>query len=249
MKEIILDEKAWCESVLSRLSLGLHPADTVYRMARYYYSLGYTKKDIQGLLTEFLIRCDSMVNIVRWQNTIEKAAKTSDKRPLIKVDFIPITKREMDEIGKIDGIIMKKVMFSLLCLAKYGNAVSNNNNNWVNFENGDIFKVAGVNINCNRQCHILNSLWKDGYIGFSRIVDNTHVYVRIVDYMSDEVMRITDFRNLGNQYMSHVGDGYFECVNCGLVIKRHNNKSKYCRSCANDMKIINTVNGRKARYS
>lgn len=185
-----------------------------------------------------------MVNIVRWQNTIEKAAKSSDKRPLIKVDFIPITKRELDAIGKIDGIIMKKVMFALLCLAKYGNAISNNNNNWVNFENGEIFKVAGININCNRQCHILNSLWKSGYIGFSHIVDNTHVYVRIVDYMSEEAMRITDFRNLGNQYMMNCAPGYMECENCGLVIRRQSNRNKYCKQCACGVNISKTAMNR-----
>ena len=40
-----------------------------------------------------------------------------------------------------------------------------------------------------------------------------------------------DLRNLGYQYLKYYGEPFLECANCGLTVKRANNKQKYCNSC------------------
>lgn len=245
MIEIITDEYAWCESAIENHFLGRSPAETISRLARYYHSLGYKKGNISKLLEEHIMRCDPSISIVKFQGVIDSAVKWSDKRPLFRLSHISITKSEMNQIKRINGVLAQKTMFTLLCLAKYGNAIRSNNQNWVNFEKRDIFSLACITLSAKRQSLILNDLWRLGYIGMSHIVDNTHVFVKVIDDDSDVAMKISDFRNLGNQYMSHIGNGYFACANCGLVVKRMSPSHKHCKACAADIKIIKTIENRR----
>ena len=71
--------------------------------------------------------------------------------------------------------------------------------------------------------------------------------------MSDgpPAIKITDFRNLGYQYLKYYGEPYFECANCGIVTKykdpdniRSTRQQKYCASCAvkiNTQQRVNSV--------
>ena len=59
-------------------------------------------------------------------------------------------------------------------------------------------------------------------------------------------VRVSDFRNLGYQYLKYHGEPYFECENCGLTVRQNNKKTgrrqKYCQSCAAEIKIQQTIN-------
>ena len=82
-------------------------------------------------------------------------------------------------------------------------------------------------------------------IQFSKKVDNTNVRVCFKED-GEVVLRITDFRNLGYQYLMYHGEPYFECENCGLVVKinepKKGRKQKYCNSCAAEVKMRQNVN-------
>lgn len=59
-------------------------------------------------------------------------------------------------------------------------------------------------------------------------------------------MRVSDFRNLGYQYMKYHGEPYFECTNCGITEKIKNPSSgrppKYCPQCAAEIRTKQNVN-------
>ena len=93
-----------------------------------------------------------------------------------------------------------------------------------------------------------HNLNEAGLIKFSKKVDNTNVRVCFVK-PGDAAIRITDFRNLGYQYLKYHGEPYFECQNCGVTTrydnpdnKRSCSKQKYCRSCAAEINIQQIVN-------
>lgn len=232
MSEIVLNEKQWAEDALENLEIGVKPSETLGRLARYYYQQGYKKNEIPALLEQFLLRCDPSINIVRWQGVIDARAKTADKYQLINLTGIDITAEEVKKIKELPGVLLQRLMFTLLCLAKYGNAVFSRNNGWVNREAREIFAMANIVLTIKRQSLLINDLWRAGYIGFSNIVDNVNVNVKIIDNESPAVLRITDFRNLGNQYMMYTGGSYIMCENCGAVIKRVTNNQRYCRDCS-----------------
>ena len=242
MTEIVMNEKQWVEEAIQNASLGNKPSETLGRLARYYREQGYKRDEIIQMLETFMIRCDPTVNVIRWQPVIENSVKYAQKRDLINIPPIPITRREIEKIGELHGLLIERLMFALLCLAKYGNAINPKNNSWVNRDVREILALANVKTTVKRQSLLFNDLWAAGYIGFSNIVDNINVSVKIIDdAVSDAVMWIDDFRNLGNQYMQHIGDGYMSCQHCGAVIRRNSPNQKYCKACAVDINIRKTM--------
>ena len=239
---IVLNERAYAENALENLSLGQKPVETINRIAKYYYSLGYKKPQIAKLIEEFLVKCDPNINIVKWQGVIDSIVKSSDKYKLIEIPGIPITKAEIDAILAIDqkhykNSQLQRLMFTMLCLAKYSNAVNPANNNWVNRQDKDIFSLANIVVTSKRQSLMINDLWNLGYIGYSRVVDNVNRNVKIVNDQSEQILFIDDFRNLGYQYLMHYGDEgrYKFCECCGKAIKVNSGRQKYCSECAADM--------------
>lgn len=236
MREIILDERTWAENAIRDLSLGDKPVETIGRVAKYYFSEGYSKRDISKMLEDFLIKCDPTASVAKWQGIIESVSRSADRYPLIDIAGVSITKREMEMISRLKTKMQKKLMFTLLCIAKYGNTINAKNNNWVNCSTRDIFIMANIKTTTVRQSLLINDLWQLEYIGYSNVIDNVNLNVRIISSEdSEEALFISDFRNLGNQYLNYVGGGYMHCENCGAVAKIHNNKQRYCTECSGDM--------------
>lgn len=241
MAEIVLNEKQWVEDAINTSELGNKPSETLGRLARYYHEMGYKKNEVHKKLEEFMIRCDPNTNIVRWQSVIDNSIKYAWKSSLIMIEPIPITSGEMKLISKLPGVLLQRLMFTLVCLAKYGNAVKPSNNCWVNRDVREILALANIKVTVKRQSLLFNDLWRNEYIGFSNIIDNINVNVKILDDTEDVVMRVDDFRNLGNQYMKYIGEDYMTCQHCGLVVKRNSPNQKYCRDCAVDINIQKTM--------
>lgn len=232
MNEIVLNEVEWVERALEAKSLGKDPSETLGRLGKYYFAQGHTQKTISRLLEEFLIRCDPNINLIFWQDMIDFAAKRSNKYPLVTIDKISVTQSELDRIGEIDGSMAQRVLFTILCLAKYNNAINPNGNNWANRDFATIFSLANVKVTKKRQYQIINCLWNNGVIRFSNVVDNLNLNVLFVDNEGEAVLTISDTRNLGNQYMMYRGENFMACESCGLIIRKTSNARKYCPECA-----------------
>jgi len=232
---IVLNERECAIEALQRCALDSKPLETLGRVARYYRAEGYKKSEIHTMLESFMLKCDPTINIVKWQDAIDRQVKDTDKYPLIEIDGIPITQKELDICDALVGKQMKRLMFTLICLAKFCNMVSDKNNGWVNRPDKEIFKMANVVTPIKRQSLMLNDLREAGLIRFSRKVDNININVRCIDDEGEPVLVITDYRNLGYQYMRYCGEPYFECAACGVVIKRASNAQKYCPDCAVDI--------------
>ena len=235
MVEIILHEQAWVEDALKNMQLGKRPSETIGRIAKYYCAKGYKKADISRMIEEFMLKCDPAINIVRWQPIIDTIVRGSDKYPLIELDGVDIYEGEMEQIKQLNGRMAQKLMFTLLCLAKYANAVNAENNNWVNQDSRTIFSLANVAITTKRQALMINDLWQSGLIGYSRVVDNVNINVKTIANDGEVAIRVSDFRNIGNQYLMYAGENYCECQNCGLVVRKSSNAMKFCRDCAVDV--------------
>ena len=229
---IVMNERDYAIDALETCSLGAKPYETLSRIARYYSSEKYKKPEIRKLLESFMLKCDPTINLVKWQEPIDKLVKDSDKYPLIELKFIPITARELEVCGSVGGKQMQRLIFTLICLAKYSNAVNEKNDNWVNRTDREVFKMANVVTSIKRQSLMLNDLRELGLVRFSNKVDNINTKVLCIDQDGEPVLYITDYRNLGYQYMRYCGEPYFECAECGIVIKRTSNAQKYCCDCA-----------------
>lgn len=232
MIEIVLNEREWAERALRDLDLGKRPVETLGRISRVYYADGKTKREIVSLLEDFLIRCNPEINIVKWQDIIETVARNAGKYSLIDVKGVSITENDMTRIKALSGKMAQRLFFTLLCLAKYSHQITPENEGWVNYEPKDIFSLANIVVTSKKQALMINDLWRAGYVQYSKRVDNTNLLVVGADDASDEVMFVSDFRNLGNQYLMHEGGKFIACQDCGCVIRKTNNRLLRCKQCA-----------------
>ena len=248
---IVLRESEWAENMIRSKSLGKKPSETFCRVARYYLDMGYSKPDTRSLLDTFLIQCDPTSSLPKWSDALDYAVNRAVKYPAINIEYIEITKPEMDHIDALSGKQIKRLAFTLLCLAKYWKIVLPSSDYWVNNRDNEIMAVANINTSIKRQGMMYWILRECGMIQFSKKVDNTNVRVCFVED-GDVVMRVNDFRNLGYQFLKYHGEPYFECENCGLTTKINNpNKGctqKYCRDCAvaiHTKQMVNSVMRRR----
>ena len=243
---IVLNEIDWARDALQSNSLGSKPYETLCRVAKYYVHDGYTKQKIRKKLEDFLLRCDPKASIPKWSNTIDYAIKYAMKHPAVEIDGVQITNNEIKKISALSGKQIRRLAFTLLCLAKYYDIVNPNGDHWVNSEDNEIMRMANISTSIRRQSEMFHQLWKLGLIQFAKKVDNTNVRVLFVDDSDDVAMTITDFRNLGYQYLMYQGDPFFVCENCGIVTKIKNpdvgRKQKYCPSCAKEIQLQQIMN-------
>lgn len=247
MSEIILNERTWVQSALANNVMGDKPGEALMRVARYYHDVGYKRREIERLLEEFMLRCDPSVCIYKWSSWISRCAATAEKYHLVEVCGVGLAADEMQVVQNSGGCMAQRLLFTLMCLAKYGNAVNPRNKNWVNRSPREIFALANIKLTTNRQSLMINDLWQAGYVGYSGIVDNINLNVKCISSDSSKpVIFITDFRNLGNQYRRFCGEDYIECQHCGIVIKRTSGRQKYCSECAAEINIRNTSRNRNS---
>jgi len=248
---IVLNEHEWAEEMITSRSLGKKPYETLCRVARYYLDNGIPKKEVRRMLDTFLIQCDPTASLPRWSNSLDAALAHALKYEAIEMDGVDITKPEMERIDALQGKQTRRLAFTLLCLAKYWNAVSKKTDGWVNSKDSEIMRMANINTSIKRQSLMFHSLNECGMIQFSRKVDNTNVRVCFIED-GEAVLHISDFRNLGYQYLKYHGGDYFTCENCGVVDKvaksERGRPKKYCRECAAQIAVQQRVDSVMRRY-
>lgn len=232
---IVLNEYEWAERMINNHELGKKPIETLNRVAKYYLENKYSKREIRKLLDTFLTQCDPSASLVHWSETLDRVTKNAGKFPLIRLDGVDITKNELERIETLGGKQVRRLAFTLLCVAKYWDVVSESNNHWVNSPDKEIMQMANINTSIKRQSLMFAELREAGFIRFSKKIDNLNVQVLFME-PGETALHIQDFRNIGYQYLKYYGAPYFECVNCGITVKiqepARGRRQKYCPSCA-----------------
>lgn len=242
---IILNENEWAEDMIANHDLGSKPMQTLRRVAAYYYENNYSKKEIRRMLESFIISCDPTISLVKWSDMLDRIMRGVGKRKSINIDGVNITAPEMKKIDSLKSTQVRRLAFTVLCISKYWDAVSRDNNHWLNTPDNEVMAMANINTSIKRQSQLFRVLMDEGLVRQSKRVDNLNVQVLFMR-PGDVVMRVTDFRNLGYQYLKFKGEPYFECQNCGLVIKEKTDgrgpKPKYCPDCAVKVQAQQKVN-------
>jgi hypothetical protein len=170
--------------------------------------------------------CKSIVN-----GTVEKSFKERE--------YIPIYENELNVINSLKSDRHKKIMFTFFAVARYMDT-----DGWINKKTSrgisEVFKLANVSLTTEKRCQLLHELYVDGYISFGKKVNNLNIRVQL-DSTGDIVYKVTDFDNLGNQYIGNFKDGYKQCANpgCGRNIKisETGRPKLYCDECAYKIKL------------
>ena len=232
-----MNEYTYAENLLNKqdlkaCDLGDKPSSTLNLLARYYREIGKNDDEIKELLSDFLNRClKDKYKESKWIDSIFYQVVKSKKYNLKKVDNVIVTKSEMEIIQSVKGKSRQKVLFTLLILAKYYNAVSDKNKNWTNLEYKKIFKLANVQLSIQNQALLINDLYNCGFVNVSKNVGKPNIQVNFVDNESDGVLTITRLKDLGKEYLMFCGEDYIRCQKCGTLVKNYKNTNKYCKTC------------------
>ena len=235
--DIIMNEYTYAENLLNKqdlkaCDLGNKPSSTLNLLARYYREIGKNDDEIKELLSDFLNRClKDKYKESKWIDSIFYQVIKSKKYNLKKVDNVIVTKSEMEIIQSVKGKSRQKVLFTLLILAKYYNAVSDKNKNWTNLEYKKIFKLANVQLSIQNQALLINDLYNCGFVNVSKNVGKPNIQVNFVDNESDTVLTIARLKDLGKEYLMFCGEDYIRCQKCGTLVKNYKNTNKYCKTC------------------
>ena len=233
---IVLNEKKYAIECLETGRIGDKPFFTLSILAKYYYyCLEYKKSKINTLLNEFMQKYYAGYQLDRmsWQDTIDNIVKKVNKFTLLEIDGVSITKSEMQTIAGIKNPKLERVMFTILCLAKFGIARNPNNNGWVNEDSKEIFKMARVSCKAEQRELLIGELRDMGLLEFPKRNDNLSMRVTFLDIDSPEEIFISDFRELGYEYLKYQGENFIRCAECGVLTRgsKKNNK-KYCKNCS-----------------
>ena len=232
-----MNEYTYAENLLNKqdlkaCDLGDKPSSTLNLLARYYREIGKNDDEIKELLSDFLNRClKDKYKESKWIDSIFYQVVKSKKYNLKKVDNVIVTKSEIEIIQSVKGKSRQKVLFTLLVLSKYYNAVSDKNKNWTNLEYKKIFKLANVQLSIQNQALLINDLYNCGFVNVSKNVGKPNIQVNFVDNESDTVLTIARLKDLGKEYLMFCGEDYIRCQKCGTLVKNYKNTNKYCKTC------------------
>lgn len=241
MKEIILNEKEYAEKLIADYSLGKDEFVSISILAKYWRSQGLNAPKIRRCIEDHILRSKPYAKMFRYREMIDKAVNASKKWPLVQLDYIGITEKEIATISALDSVSAQQLMFAMLCLAKYRHLVNARNSGWINTPCSDVYRLANVFGTLDKKANLQRDLQCAGMIEWARRADSDNICVLICDYDNEPVMKVSDFRNLGYQYRQFNGEPYFACSECGIVVRKNSNRMMYCHDCAEE------INRQKAR--
>ena len=248
---VVLNEVKQAEHIIENGEVGNKPTSTLFLLGKYYrVKENLDKEQTFNKLNEFMERNYKNYNSALWEDIVEDISKKANKYSLREIDSLCITQDELDKISEIDNLKYQKLLFTMLCYAKLYNCISENNNGWINADIKEIFRVARVSVKYrNDKFLYLNDLEKTGLISFSNKNDNLNIRVNFVDMDGKKVFNISDFRELGYEYLNYIGNCKFiRCVECGRLIKKTNNRCLYCTKCAKEKKNIQNKKYYKEKF-
>lgn len=238
---IILNELKHVNHIIEKGEVGNKPTSTLFLLGKYYRQKeNLNKSQTFQQLNNFMIKYYKNYNPALWEDIIEDISKKAHKYPLREINYISITQVELTTISDMQNIKYEKLLFTMLCYAKLYNLLSDKNKGWVNTSIQEIYRTARVAVKYKKDKFLyLNDIERTGLISFSNKNDNLNLRVNFVDNCGSPTMRISDFRELGYEYMNYINKGKFiRCIECKKLIKKTNNKCKYCIECSKKRKLI-----------
>lgn len=242
---LILNESSYVENViLKNGEVGNKPSSTLFLLAKYYYNHdNISKEQIAIKLNEFMQKNYPNYNEVFWENIIDSISSSANKFLLNELDGVPITMNELNVIGSLNDDRLERYLFSMLCYAKAYNLLFEKNDGWINTDLSIIYNVARLRSrNSDDRFHLVNQLLHRSYIingkespiiSVSKKNTNRNVKLNFLDLSGEKELFISDFRELGYEYLLYKGGKFIRCDKCGKLIRKIGTK-KYCPDCLND---------------
>lgn len=205
-------------------------------LTRHYNKLGLDKKDI--IKTIFNLTKDlSNLNIQEFE--LDKKIRYFVNKELNNIielkefNYIPLYQSELDKINTCKKDREKKFLFTCYILSYFFR------NEWIGISYTDLFKLANISLSGNDRMLFIGDMVDRGFIDIAK--KNTNLSLKIImNKQGEEVFRISEINNLGNQFLAFNKKDIKLCSKCGKPIKIKSNKdnsTKYCEKCKHEKEL------------
>lgn len=242
MSKFIFDELKNDENIINSCSFdGISVNSMIYKLAKYnFYVNKMTDEQNYDAISDYMKAHLCGFVGTDWDESIKNCIKSCKKSPYKKVDSVKITKKELDYIKSFNDIKKEKVLFVMLCLAKYNHFFYNRNGFWVNESLSLIFREARVHIKSTERLEFLRQLFLIGAYDMPYGTGTSSKKIMFVseDEDDDVILELTaiDFEELAYTYLFYKDGflGYIHCDKCGRLTKQKSNRQRFCRECAEE---------------
>lgn len=239
---IIFDEKKHAQEVIKNGTQTIRNKNFELQLvANYLREEGYSDAYIEEELHRISKKCFRDYNRIQMYKSIDQKVKKS-KKGILKIALpVKIYKEEMDVILSEENIKCQKLMFVYLVLAKYYMSNVKSEKYYVGCKDNDIFKLCNMYTRKQEKLDLMHYLTKKGYITPTLSMSSVVNYVK---ESGDVVLEIIPDYDMIYYFEKEYLDGIFiNCEVCGRLVKKTNNRVKYCKECA---KKINKKNALSA---
>lgn len=252
---IVFDEEAYAKTIIQNgIQFVSKKHYDLQVAANYLRQQGYEDIEIEKELHRISSISFSDYNWVKMYNIIDTKVKRSKKQKLKRNSEIVITQSELDLILSENDKRIKNLMFVCLVLAKYYMSNNHTDKYYMSYKETDVFSLCDVFVRKDERLDLFYYLSEKGYVTPTRYLG---FIVNYVNENSPVVLKFKPDIDMVYYFEQYQGDIFINCENCGKLVKKTNNKTKYCKQCAKIKKeeaqsrrykvylLTNTVNGKQ----
>lgn len=199
--------------------------NTIYTLAKYnYHVLGLSDKDNYNAVLEYILDNTEMLFEEAIYKDIDSCIKSAKKHKMAYVEEVCITASELETIKALNDIKKERIMFVILAVAKYNNALHHKGLNGAFLNLTEIFRLSRCTGVAAADRPVFMQFAYD--LGLIERHTNPDSILRKLTFIDDEdevVMRLnqSDYLDLANTYMAYKKPRkYRRCLTCGKWIDR-----------------------------
>lgn len=235
----IFNEKLYIDNILlthDAKNLDIELYQLVQLLSIYFYQYeGYDNKNDLAMRVNqelLLFNFDGYYYELWYKNILNICQYVIKKDLKMKDMFIvDIYQDEYESIKNCGDFKHQKLLFTLNVLARW-----NNDSGWTPMQLtlSQIKEMANITCSSSEFNKLFYDLIQNGYLISMRKADK-FIYKIVYfnqDKNIDKFMTISSFENIGNYYYVSQVNTHTMCSLCGRLVKKTNNKVKYCKKCA-----------------
>lgn len=218
------EERDIINAVESNLMDFSNPRKVIWILAQYYISIHKNDDKVAfENIKKYIEKHDSNFYYEQYISDINKCIRKAKKYELKNIDDIVITKSEMATIQSFDDIKKEKIVFVLIALAKYFNALYGKDSDCLFAKTSDIFKYARVVIPTSERDYYLHFAYEAGVLVPNFSIGSNMQLVGVISHKEDDEVALTlneyDYQELAYAYLNYKNGGYKRCAKCGSWFK------------------------------
>lgn len=212
--------------------------NTIYSLAKYnYHALQLNDKENYNSVLKYILKnCDNIFEESIYSDIIN-CIKNAKKHKFASINEVCITESELKTIKELNDIKQEKVIFVILAIAKYLNAIQGENYDAAFLTNSEICKMARVTIPVDERNVFMQFAYDKELLYRHTWAGSERKKLTFVSHNPEDkiVLRLNeaDFKDLAYAYMAYLEPHKFRrCVGCGKLIRRNNQDKRLCIECS-----------------